>query len=122
MAALLAACHRTGYFLRLLRTIRMSSGASFGVDLEIPAGGFCFLAFSFTGVGSLGGSHGRGPAPSGASAKATSCLSSPSVRTSGDDDESAGSTGPAPRFISASTEDILVASSRRTSSMPLYLP
>src|SRR5450759_1098948 len=122
MPALLAACHRTGYFLRLLRTIRMSSGESFGVDLEIPAGGFCFLAFSFTGVGSDVGSHGREQSPSGASAKATSSLSSPSFRTSGDDDESAGSTGPAPRFISASTEDILGASSRRTSSMRRYLP
>jgi hypothetical protein len=43
-------------------------------------------------------------------------------RTSGDDDESAGSAGSAPRFISASTEDILGASSRRTSSMRRYLP
>src|SRR5665811_1124477 len=101
MPALLAACHRTGYFLRLLRTIRMSSGESFGVDLEIPAGGFCFLAFSFTGVGSDVGSHGREQSPSGASAKATSSLSSPSFRTSGDDDESAGSTGPAPINLGA---------------------
>ena len=28
----------------------MSSGESFGVDLEIPAGGFCFSALSFAGV------------------------------------------------------------------------
>src|ERR1035437_1005479 len=110
-----------GHSLRLLRIIRIILGESFGVDFEIPAGGFCFLAFSFTGVGSDVGSHGREQSPSGASAKATSSLSSPSFRTSGDDDESAGSTGPAPRFISASTEGILGASSRRTSSMRRYL-
>jgi hypothetical protein len=37
----------------------MSLGESFGVDFEIPAGGFCFSAFSFTGVGSDVGSHGQ---------------------------------------------------------------
>jgi hypothetical protein len=46
----------------------MSSGESFGVDLEIPAGGFCFLAFSFTGVGSDVGSHGREQSPRAAGA------------------------------------------------------
>ena len=92
------------------------------MDLEIPAGGFCFSAFSFTGVGSDVGSHGGEQSPSRSSAKATSSLSSPSFRTSGDDDESAGSAGPAPRFISASTEGILGASSRRTSSMRRHLP
>jgi len=35
-------CHWTGYFLRLLRIIRIIFGESFGVDFEIPAGGFCF--------------------------------------------------------------------------------
>src|SRR6202162_687314 len=122
MPAVSAACHRMGVSLRVSRTSRMSLGENFGVDFKIPAGGFCFLAFSFTGVGSDVGSHGREQSPSRASAKATSSLSSPSFRTSGDDDESAGSAGPAPRFISASTEDILGASSRRTSSMRRYLP
>ena len=36
----------------------MSSGESFGVDLAIPAGGFCFSALSFTGVGGDVGSRG----------------------------------------------------------------
>jgi hypothetical protein len=100
----------------------MSLGESFGVDLEILVGGFCFSAFSFTGVGSDVGSLGREQSPSGAWAKATSSLSLPSFRTSEDDDESSGSAGPAPGFILASTEDILGASCRRTSSMRRNLP
>ena len=87
----------------------MSSGQSFGVDLEIPAGGFCFSALSFTGVGGDVDSRGRERSPSRGSAEATSSLSLPSFRTSGDDDESAGSAGPAPGFISASTEGIVGA-------------
>ncbi len=74
----------------------MSSGQSFGVDLAVPAGGFCFSALSFTGVGGDVDSRGRERSPNRGSAEATSSLSLPSFRTSGDDDDSAGSAGPAP--------------------------
>jgi hypothetical protein len=64
----------------------MSLGENFGVDFKIPADGFCFSAFSFAGVGSDVGSHGREQSPSKASAKLTCFVSSTLFLTSGDED------------------------------------